>query len=424
MSTSEHAHSPDGPKPARPAPLPAAPEQASAPPAGLAGRARQAPGALSPAEVLQLQPLVGNHAVNRSLAEGRPAVQRVAEPWRATLEAALGAAGVAELQAKAGEGALAALAKQLPSAAMVRSVVRAFTAEQLRTDLLTLRPAYVQHAAAIGLENLNFLVDMALKGGWAAGSLAGLIAAVARRSFGEWAHILVRVAAGAGWTAAQTADVIDAGYKAGSELDTIATQAAGRGWSGADLAGILRAMAAQNLANWGALAVAMGEAEVNAAELAASFPLQSRFTAGKPRVGGRANPPSPHAACIPLTIPGSNVRVYMADGDVAHFKSGHSYPDFALTRANVRRAPQSTFFPPGTDVAATANASLQAAAGDLQAVLAAGPHEHVGVYAGNQCMFYPVGGGSLDVRMDQCFPTAGEPVSKGTLLAVKAFVQP
>ena len=371
---------------------------------------------------------VTNEGGLKSLSVTQRKLNQLANPvqrlpvWRDNLVGVLGDRTVTELENKVGQPTLA-LYNNVLQPRVLRSVIRAHPAARLQGAIMNLRAAINANTPALDVQDVNYMISQALDAGWADGRIATLIGSVNARNYGEWAHVLINVANGAGWTAAQTDTLINTGHTAAGQLEVLAASAAGRGWSAAELTGAIAASNAQGIANWDAMDVAINEAEVSAAELTGSFAIQNRFNAGNVRVGSRRPPNVPHAACAtqvynypPFPAPAqAPVSIYFAQSDLDHYKSGHSYPDFALTRGNIRRAPASTLFPVGSNIPALVNASIVAAGNAV-------PVPANAIYANNQCMFHQMD--PQNVRMDMCYPTGGDVVTRGTLLSVKAYVQP
>jgi hypothetical protein len=318
--------------------------------------------------------------------------------WEADLKTALGDNAVKALIDKAGKQAVASLAKKLDPAD-VQTIVNGIDKAHLQTAGIGLASTFAKYKASLGAAAMAQVVNALMGAGEGTHGIMALFAAAA--------------AAGA----------------SGAQLATIVASSVGRGWTSANVTAILNKAKAKGCTDFAGIDNAINDADPpSAAEVVQGIDIHDKFQAGNQRYGGQSDPATlaggTSAKMVPAGNPAQNVEVYIAGGDLLHYKSGHSYPDYALTRGNIRRAPQSTLFPEGTDIAAKAMATLTAAVPALQAAWTGGAADYSDDINNYTCGFQLQPNGK--VRLTQFFPAdgSGEPIPKGALLTVKALVDP
>ena len=153
------------------------------------------------------------------------------------------------------------------------------------------------------------------------------------------------------------------------------------------------------------------------------------FQMGNSKHKGGGPPADPHPSIKEREVkhgkspkPTKKKKVRVAKGDMLHYESGHVFGNFALTTKNINRSSKSSFFNPGTNVAAEADATLEACRGELQGWLDANENFQ---YQTARKGSYKAGfaGGPGFVRMVQFYPTAGAiMIYRNALKAIRELI--
>jgi hypothetical protein len=109
---------------------------------------------------------------------------------------------------------------------------------------------------------------------------------------------------------------------------------------------VLRTSALQGRTGPEIIAAARGAAAAAAASTAERIALFERAFEG--RVPFRGGAEVGAVAEITIETPGGPRTIRITEYDLNHYRTGHTFENFSFDRANVARAPASTFWPPGT----------------------------------------------------------------------------
>jgi len=354
--------------------------------------------------------------------------------WRTPLIAAWGQARFDALQQKLG-GRLYDLNLAFKSDPdRIAIICDHFEQARARTVARWLAKDIAAHEGAFGLTPLLKLIDLGLDLGWTTRTVSQTIASLHQAGMASAGYTLVRAASGAGWSQAQLAECVAAAQRlkaSADDLQRLIPAAQARGMDAEELMSLMRRFAKTPVASLAALHMMLTDAEpIGADNIREALEIYPLFRAGNTTVKGGAPPAEQAANTSALEIKAgpknkqSNAKVYIAEGDIRHYKSGHSYPDYALTRSNIRRADVSTMFPLDLDITAAADQALRDNQARLTRQMGKGLKDYRGAFGENYCGFQVVG--PEEMRMTQFYPANGfgEPRSKLTLLAVKALVQP